>query len=89
MAQDHSGFCGEAWACLELTKNRVILLTVKLIWNASVEVLDWPMLRSAKVLRLLTGQLAVTGGTNRVNTPAKKVPLSDGEVYIGEVYLNQ
>ena len=68
--------------CLELTKNRVILLTVKLIWNASVEVLDWPMLRSGKVLRLLTGQLAVTGGTSRVTAPAKKVPLSDGEVYI-------
>ena len=44
--------------------------------------LDWPMLRSGKVLRLLTGQLAVTGGTSRVTAPAKKVPLSDGEVYI-------
>ena len=40
------------------------------------------MLRSGKVLRLLTGQLAVTGGTSRVTAPAKKVPLSDGEVYI-------
>ena len=51
--------------------------------------LDWPMLRSGKVLRLLTGQLAVTGGTSRVTAPAKKVPLSDGEVYIGEVYIDQ
>ena len=63
-------------------------MTVKLIWNASVEVLDWPMLRSGKVLRLLTGQLAVTGGTS-VTAPAKKVPLSNGEVYIGEVYIDQ